>query len=426
MPVVRFPYPGVPPLEIPDRNLLGVFAPPAMDAARSEEEILAAALAAPVGRPSLVDALAGKRSVLIVSDDHHRPTPVRKMLPPVLAAIASAGIPESAVEIIMALGSHRLMTPGEMREKLGGGIVDRFRVTNHEWTNPENLYFAGRVPPGIDVWVNRKMREFDFIVGLGQIMPMDVCGFTGGCNIIIPGLCGPKTSADFHWVRVDLPSGDVVGKRENPIRTAIDNSALAAGLDAIFNVVLDGEGNICGAVYGHPVEAHRAGIAPALAAHTVTLPSKADIVVADGFPFDIEFWQVNKALDNAALAVREGGAVIIVSPCTEGLSATHGDVIRRVGYRPKREILDLVAQGAFTHRVAAVHMIQVAEATFEKNVECILVTDGIPAEELRDVHLGHASDPQSALGAAFRRTGRDAKVAVLRRASETLPLIQER
>jgi len=425
MPVVRFPYPGVPPLEIPDRNLMGVFAPPAMGAARSEEEILASALAAPVGAPRLADALRGKRSVLVVSDDHHRPTPVRKMLPAVLAAIAAAGLPESAVEIIMALGSHRLMTDAEIREKLGEGIVERFRVTNHEWTNPENLYFAGRVPPGIDVWVNRKMREFDFVVGLGQVMPMDVCGFTGGTNIIIPGLCGPKTSADFHWVRVGLPAEEVVGKRDNPIRAAIDNSAMAAGLDAILNVVLDGEGRICAAVYGHPVEAHRKAVPRALEAHTVTLPGKADIVVADGFPFDIEFWQVNKALDNAALAVRDGGAVIIVSPCTEGLSVTHGDVIRRVGYRPKREILDLVEQGAFTHRVAAVHMIQVAEATFEKNVECILVTGGISPDELSAVGLSHAPDPQSALAAAFRRTGPDAKVAVLKRASETLPLIQE-
>ncbi|HUI10865.1 MAG TPA: nickel-dependent lactate racemase [Bacteroidota bacterium] len=426
MPAVSFPYPAVPSLEIPDRNFMGVFAPPGAGSPRPEEEILASALSSPIGVPALSGALKGKRSVLIVSDDHHRPTPVRRMLPPVLAAIAAAGIPESAVEIIMALGSHRQMTRDEIREKLGDGVAGRFRVTNHEWTNPDNLYFAGRVPPGIDVWVNRKMREFDFIVGLGQIMPMDVCGFTGGCNIIIPGLCGPKTSADFHWVRVGLRSEEVVGKRDNPIRAAIDNAALAAGLDAIFNVVLDGGGRICSAVYGHPVEAHRRGIAHALEAHTVTLPARADIVVADGFPFDIEFWQVNKALDNAALAVRDGGVVIVVSPCTEGLSVTHGDVIRRVGYRPKREIVELVEAGAFTHRVAAVHMIQVAEATFERDVQCILVTDGISADELRDVHLAHAPDPQSALEAAFRRTGTGARVAVLRRASETLPLIQER
>jgi nickel-dependent lactate racemase len=347
------------------------------------------------------------------------------MLPPVLEEIRSAGIPDRSVEIIMALGSHRPMSDREIREKLGSGIVDRFNVTNHEWTNPDNLYFAGRVAPGIDVWVNRKMREFDFIIGLGQIMPMDVCGFTGGCNIIIPGLCGPKTSADFHWVRVGIAAEEVIGRRENAIRQAIDNSAMAAGLSAILNVILDGEGRICGAVYGHPVGAHRRGVALALEAHTVLLPGKADVVVADGFPFDIEFWQVNKALDNAALAVRDGGVIIIVSPCFEGLSVTHGEDIRRIGYRSKKEILRLVGEGEFKHRVTAVHMIQVAEATVEKGVTCILVTDGIPPGVLREVHLEYAPDPQSALTMAFGRVGVDATVAVLNRASETLPLIQE-
>ena len=422
---VRFPYPGVKPLEIPDRNFMGVFSPRRMSPGRTEEEILSDALGSPVGTQRLSRALEGKRNVLIVSDDHHRPTPVRIMLPPVLDEIRSAGIPDRSVEIIMALGSHRAMSVDEIREKLGEGVVEKFRVTNHEWTNPENLYFAGRVDPGIDVWVNRKMREFDFILGLGQIMPMDVCGFTGGCNIIIPGLCGPVTSADFHWVRVGIPPEEVVGKRENPIRKAIDNSAMAAGLSAILNVVLDGEGKICGAVYGHPVEAHRRGASLALEAHTMLLPGKADIVVADGYPFDIEFWQVNKALDNAALAVRDGGVIIIVSPCYEGLSVTHGDVIRRIGYRPKREILRLVEEGKFPHRVAAVHMIQVAEATVERGVTCILVTDGIPAAVLRDVNLAHAPDPQAALAKAFALAGADASVAALNRASETLPLLQE-
>jgi nickel-dependent lactate racemase len=425
MATVRFPYEGVKPMEIPDRNLMGVFSPPRMSPGRTEAVILSDALSHPVGARRLREALEGKRNVLIVSDDHHRPTPVRMMLPPVLEEIKSAGIPDRSVEIIMALGSHRPMSEGEMREKLGEGIVDRFRVTNHEWTDPGNLYFAGRVPPGIDVWVNRKMREFDFIVGLGQIMPMDVCGFTGGCNIIIPGLCGPKTSADFHWVRVGIPPEDVIGRRENPIREAIDNSAMAAGLSAILNVILDGEGKICGAVYGHPVEAHRSGVALALQSHTVLLPEKADIVVADGYPFDIEFWQANKALDNAALAVRDGGVIVIVSPCYEGLSVTHGEDIRRVGYRPKKEILRLVEEGEFKHRVTAVHMIQVAEATIEKGVTCILVTDGIPPGVIREVNLEYAPDPQSALAMAFGRVGADATVAVLNRASETLPLIQE-
>lgn len=423
MTIVRFPYEHVKALEIPDRNLMGVFAPPKVNFRRTEDEILTSALANPIGAPRLADALKSKHNVLVVSDDHHRPTPVRTMLPFVLSEIRRGGIPNESVEIIMALGSHRPMTESEIREKLGSDVVDTYRVTNHEWTNPESLYFAGRVQAGIDVWVNKKVREFDFTVGLGQIMPMDVCGFTGGCNIIIPGLCGPKTSADFHWVRVGLQADEVIGRRDNAIREAIDNSAMAAGLDAILNVILDGEGRIWNAVYGHPIKAHQRGVPYALEAHTVALPHKADIVIADGFPFDIEFWQVNKALDNAALAVRDRGVIIIVSPCYEGLSATHDADIRRFGYRPKREILQLVEEGKFTHRVAAVHMIQVAEATIEKGVTCILVTNGIPPEIIRQVNLEYAPDPQSALAMALGKVGDGASVAVLRRASETLPRI---
>jgi hypothetical protein len=70
-------------------------------------------------------------------------------------------------------------------------------------------------------------------------------------------------------------------------------------------------------------------------------------------------------------------------------------------------------------------MVQVAEATFEKGVTCILVTDGIPPAVLREVNLEYAPDPQSALAMAFGRMGMDATVAVLNRASETLPVIQE-
>jgi nickel-dependent lactate racemase len=425
MATIRFPYDGVSPLEVPERNLMGIFSPPPRDNPHTEEEILAAAMASPIGVPRLANVLRGKQRVLIVSDDHHRPTPVRTMLPFVLDDIRHAGVSNNAVEIVMALGSHRLMLDREIREKLGSDIVDAFKVSNHEWTDADNLYFAGHVPPGIDVWVNKKMREFDYILGLGQIMPMDVCGFTGGSNIIIPGLCGPKTSADFHWVRVGFAAEDVVGRRDNPIREAIDNSALAAGLNAILNVVLDGEGKICNAVYGHPVEAHKRGVPFALKAHTVALPRKADIVVADGFPFDIEFWQVNKALDNAALAVRPGGVVIIVSPCYEGISVTHGSDILRIGYRRKREILRLVDEGMFKHRVAAVHMIQVAEATFEQDVECVLVTAGISPEHVRQLNLTYAHDAQAALAHAFERMGSAATVAVLRRASETLPSVRE-
>ena len=418
--MITFPYSWCSPLAIRESNLIGIFGPPAGGDPPREAEILAEALSHPIGSPSLEGILRGKKRVLIVTDDHHRPTPVRRMIPPVLEKIRMAGVGPDQVEFIVALGTHRPMTVPELREKLGDDIVGSFRVSNHDWTDQADLVSCGTVPPGIDVWVNRKMREFDVVLGFGSIMPIDVCGFTGGGKIIVPGLCGEKTNSDMHWVRTSIPQDLVVGRRENPIRAAIDRAAVTGGLTAVFNVILDSGCRIKHAVFGHPIQAHRAGARLSLAAHSAGIPEPADIVIADSFPFDIELWQANKALGHASLAVRDGGTIILVSPCSEGLSSTHEEDILRIGYRPSAEIRTLVEAAGIERLVVAVHMTQVAQATFDRNVTFILVTPGISPEKLRAVNIDTAPDPAAALAAAFLKMGPEARVAVLRRASETL------
>jgi len=420
---VRFPYPEYSAVEVPEKNLIGLFGLPVLPRKQTEEEVIKKALASPIGCAHLRDLVRGKKKVLIVSDDHHRPTPIRRFLPFILDELHLAGVTKDGIEIIMAVGSHRPMSSEEIKVKLGERVASNYRVTNHDWQNPEGLHFMGRVEPGIEVWVNRKVKEADLVLGLGRIMPIEVCGFTGGGKIIVPGLCGEKTNSDVHWVRVDIPQEDIIGRRDNPIREAIDRAALACGLDAVFNVIVDGEGEIAQAVFGHPVEAHRRGVEFALKVHGVKVTERPDIVVADGYPFDVEFWQVNKALDTAGLLVRRGGIIIIVSPCREGFSRTHEEEIIKFGYRSKEEIKKLVSKGEIRHLVVAVHMIQVAEATIEKAATCILVTRGISPEKIEKVGLGYAPDAQSALEEAFSRLGRKARVAVLHRAAEMLPVI---
>jgi hypothetical protein len=55
----------------------------------------------------------------------------------------------------------------------------------------------------------------------------------------------------------------------------------------------------------------------------------------------------------------------------------------------------------------------------------ILVTEGIPAADVRRVGLEHADTPQAALERAFEVAGKNAKVALLRGAAEMLPIVGE-
>jgi nickel-dependent lactate racemase len=155
----------------------------------------------------------------------------------------------------------------------------------------------------------------------------------------------------------------------------------------------------------------------------VRFPREPDIVVADSHPFDIEFWQANKALDQAGLVVRKGGVIVLVSPCTEGFSATHRELLD-FGYPPVAEIRRLVAEGRIASKVVAVHMAQVSRVARER-ATVILVTRGITAADVRKVGLECAATPQEALEAAFAAVGRGAKVALVRGAAEMLPVVEQ-
>ena len=67
--------------------------------------------------------------------------------------------------------------------------------------------------------------------------------------------------------------------------------------------------------------AHRAACEYYLDQHSVTIPAKRDIVIAScgGFPHDINLIQAHKALDMAALACKDGGTIVLLAECTDGL-----------------------------------------------------------------------------------------------------------
>ena len=246
----------------------------------------------------LREIAAGKTNVLIVTDDNTRPTPVHRFISLVLKELEAAGVSREHISIIVALGTHRFMTREEMIAKLGKEIVDHYPVYNHDWKDTDNLEYLGDTEQGAPVWINKKVKAADLIIGIGGIMPIDICGFTGGGKILVPGLSGEKTVDEMHWTRIDVPSKSVIGKRDNPIRVSIDALARKAGLDFIVNVITDSTNTIVGAVAGDMIEAHRAGCDIALEVFGVKVSKEYDIVIADSYPFDIEFWQANKALED--------------------------------------------------------------------------------------------------------------------------------
>ena len=89
------------------------------------------AMAAPIGCPPLRAIASGKRDAAVIINDITRPAPSREMLAAILEELRVAGIPETAVTVIIATGNHRLNSPGEIAQMIGHEFARRLRVVNH-------------------------------------------------------------------------------------------------------------------------------------------------------------------------------------------------------------------------------------------------------------------------------------------------------
>ena len=214
-----FPYPGyeaLAPAEVPESNLLGVYAPlslPGVD----EEAGLERGFAQPVGAPRLREAVRPSDRVPILVDDGTRGTPVPQVLAPVLEEFAAAGLPEQRVTLLTAPGTHREMTEAELRQKLGP-YFGRVPVHQHRWLDESNLRDYGRTGDGTRVTANRLLAEADFVLGLGAIVPHRVKGFSGGAKIAFPGVAGREMQERNQWEASLRMSETVMGEAENPMR----------------------------------------------------------------------------------------------------------------------------------------------------------------------------------------------------------------
>jgi len=189
------------------------------------------------------------------------------------------------------------------------------------------LSYLGETERGTPIFVNRLAKEVDCIIGIGQIVPHRVSGFSGGGNIIQPGICGEETTGKTHWLSAQFQGREILGKIENPVKEEIEKVAQKVGLTWIINTIQDVSGRLAKVVAGDLVHAYRAGASRSLEIFQSRLPKETDIVLVDSHPYDSDLWVAAKGIYAAELAVKQGGVVILITLCPEGVSPSHPEVL---------------------------------------------------------------------------------------------------
>ncbi len=405
---------------VPEENLKGVYAPykvtPVVDVAAE----VSRALSNPVAAPSLTDLARGVKRIVIVADDITRPTPTDIILPEVLDAINAAGVADDAVQLLIALGTHRKMTAGEIEIKYGSAVTRRIQVINHDAFDHKVLVQMGTTQAGIPVMLNRLVVDADLLLGIGTIVPHHIPGFSGGAKIIQPGICGVQTTGEVHLLSVRSCDLSMLGILENKVRHEMEAIADRAGLRAILNTVLDADGRVVKAVFGDPRAAFREGVELSRRVYGVAVAKKTDIVIAGSHPCDIEFWQAHKSLYAAERCVRDGGTIIVVTPCPEGVAVTHPEMVQFAG-RSLEEIDAMVRSGEIEDSVAGA--LAMAWANTRRRARICLVSSGISDKDAKAVNFTPFATVDEALEDSLTRHGQQASVCVLPYAPDTLPLL---
>ena len=400
-------------VEIPDKNLLEVLEPNQIKLEGVGTPLVEKALANPIGTQPLYQLVKPGEKIVIITSDVTRPLPSYKIVPAVLEQLWKAGCQAEDITVVFALGSHRRQTPEEMRKLVGDQVYSKVRCIDGD---PEDFVHMGCTKMGTPVDITRVVAQADRRIGIGNIEYHYFAGYSGGAKAIMPGVSTREAIQNNHS-RMVLPAA-AAGKLEgNPVRMDIEEAIEYCPLDFIVNVVLDEHKEIIYAVAGHFIEAHRKGCAFLDSFYRKEIDARADIVIASqgGAPKDLNLYQTQKALDNAKHAVKEGGVIILMGSCAEGLGESVFEDWMKNSQSPEQMVTRIQQDFQLGgHKAAAIALV------LEK-ADIYLVSEMEP-DFVKSIFMKPYSQVQQALEAAFAQLGTEATVLVMPYAGSTLPV----
>jgi len=399
-------------LNIDDKNIIGVLTPNEIKLGLTGIAEVKRALENPIGSEILKDIVKAGEKIAIITSDITRPMPSKLVLPIVIDELHEVGIKDSDIVIVFALGSHRSHTEDEKKYLVGEEIYDRIKCMDSNSTEYVHLGITAYNTP---VDICSAVVSADRRICLGNIEYHYFAGYSGGAKAIMPGVSTRAAIQANHSRMVDenAKAGNIT---TNPVRKDIDAVEKFVTIDFIVNVVLDSNKQIIKAVAGHYIEAHREGCKFLDSFYKVKISEKADIVVTTpgGYPKDINLYQAQKALDNSKHAVKDGGIIILVASCIEGLGEKVFENWMLNTEKSENMIVEIKKNFQLGgHKAAAIAMILQKSRIF-------LVSE-LEDAFVKKIFMEPFKNVQDAVDQALKEKGENAKVILMPVGGSTLP-----
>lgn len=271
------------------------------------------AISEPKGDLPLQEKISGAKKIAIIIGDRRKIKPQIQILRYTLDLLKDH--PSENIALFLASATRGKLTLEDI--KLPKDIIEKYKFIPHDSQDESKAIYIGVTKNNTQVRVNKELLNFDLKIGIDVIRPHLFAGFTGGGQIILPGLAFHTSIEANHSMRVkeSCHSGNV----ENNI-VKNDMNEAAELLDNLFviNSVLTREDDFFSIVAGTPTQAFEHGVKSARSVYTV--PAKqTDIAIVSGGPqFTSNLYEAGKLIGAAGLVLKPGGIVILVAKCENG------------------------------------------------------------------------------------------------------------
>ena len=363
----------------------------------------------PIDSKPLEDIIRPSETVLIVVPDATRKAASGQIVNLLVRRLIANGTMPFEINAIFATGIHRRVTEAEKQEILTPFIAQRIKTLEHNARDLMQILRLGETETGIPVELNRALTEYDHTIIVGAVTFHYFAGFSGGRKLICPGLASSRTISETHRLAFDC---ETKTRRSGVGTRILDGNAVHEACVAVaeklppsfsINTIVNDAGEAVKIFAGDWISAHRAACRFYAENFTLEIAEKRDLIVAScgGFPHDLNMIQAHKALEAAARACSEGGTIILLAECADGLGRK--DFLDWFEAENSRKLAENLCESYQVNGQTAWNLLRIAESF---NVQIIT---SLPEEQTRLMRLQKARSAEEVVS----RFARDAKGWIL-------------
>jgi nickel-dependent lactate racemase len=378
------------------------------EATPSDSDAIRRSIANPIDFKNFESFISDKHRILVVVNDHTRSTPTAEVL-------KNLELKGKEVTTIIATGSHRSPDAREIQGIIGGKVPPYGgNVVVHDSRDTNSLKPLGKTSRGTELSFNPLLFEADGIIPVASVEPHYFAGYTGGRKFLLPALAGIDSIAGNHCLAAE-ESSRLLALDGNPVHEDfMEALELFRRFEDIFSIqlVLNEKSQVSYACSGHIIESFKQAVEYSKRIHVPKVQEKADIITSvNKPPLDIDLYQSQKALDNVKLSVKEGGIIILVSSCPEG-----------IGDRNFYKLLTSENSGIGKENARRFGYHKAVKLTTLLRHVSIFAVTSLPAAIPKSIGLTPYQDLQKALGDATNIKGENSRVLVVLDGGITVPV----